>query len=145
MEYTQLFASLVIAVIGLFALMSLGADINSIQDTTLGADINGTYTAVNALAQTDLTTISTSAGVAGAAQEGQSLSTDEAGLGQRALQIITLIPRLLGLPMVMIHDAAGVFNIPSIIVDLGISLLVFAFMMTFGYLLLLGVRRVTGI
>lgn len=145
MEYKQLFASMAIALVGLVAFLGLAADFNSTYGTDLGSDINETTSRVESAISSNLTQTGREAGSAGTPQEGQSLGSGSDSLARRGLRIITLLPQLMGLPQALIRDIGGLFGVPPVIVSVGIDVFIFSFVVTLGYLLILGVRKVTGL
>lgn len=141
MEFESIFASIAVSIVAIFAFLSFTAFYNNEYGTTAGSAFNGTLASMQALGNNTLISTGTSVGNNSLPSEGAGSTTSLAELASRALKIITTVPVLLGITPTLMSEAAIIIGVPQFYVDIAITVFIFTFAMIFGYLLLLGYRR----
>ena len=145
MEFKDVFGSVAIVFIVVFAVLSFTSDINTSWGTSIGEDFRSEMQENNQLIQNTLR--DTSSGISSSAQpeEGQaSEANTEQNIFRRGLSLITNIFGFINLPNKLI----GVFldqipGFPSIIKTMAQYIFGIAYYLTLGYLLIIGRRALT--
>lgn len=145
MEFKDVFGSVAIVFIAVFAVLSLTTDINNSWGTTIGDDFRSELSENNKLINSTLR--SSSLAFSGSAQpeEGQNAEADaEQNIFRRGLNLINNIFSFINLPNKLI----GVFldqipGFPSIIKTMAQYIFGITYYLTLGYLLILGRRSLS--
>ena len=141
MEYEKVFAGLAVAAVSIYAILSMLNFYNDAYDTDRGTTFNNTLNSVALI--NNITDIGNSQASATQNIEGSGTSDPQTNLVERSLRIITILPRLLGLVPDLMEEGAIILGIPPVYVNMAIAMFVFSFTILFGYLLLIGVKRLT--
>lgn len=144
MDFIDLFKAMGVVVIGLIAFFSLATDLNLQYGSDIGSNLSSTRDRVQGLIVTDLNTTANSAGASILPQSGADEGDEDQNLLRRARNTLSQFNNLLGLPASVIRDAGDVLSVPELMTDIAVWTFYFTFALTMAYLLLLGIRRITG-
>lgn len=141
MEFEKVFTSIGITLIVLIGFFTLIQSWNTSYGTSVGTELNSTYTHIETLTTATMYNMSVTTGNATITSSGGSDDSTQANLVKRSLQIITNIPELLGLVPALFNDFSTLLGIPPIYREIATWLFIFSFVVLFAYLLLIGARR----
>jgi len=141
MEYERLFGTIGVVIISVIALFSLLNFYNESYNTNVGGNFTNTLSHVSAIGNATLINMSNEGANATQAIEGAGAVGGLIDLATRSLQIITIVPTLMGLVPALMEDAAIMIGIPPEYVAIGVAIFLFSFIILLAYLLLIGTKR----
>ena len=144
MEFEKLFATIAVVCIGAIAIMGWISYENSQYGTSVSAGFNSTMHNVQSMGINNISSFGNEFGASIVPTEGNVTGSDCTGLSclaSIALDTIKIIPKIMGMPISLLRDAAIIVGIPSAYVSIAVAVFVFSFVILFAYLLLLGVKR----
>lgn len=146
MEFKQLFASMVVVVIGLFAFNGLITDF----DTGFGSNISSNPDVAGMIdlqdqINSEISTISGTAQSNYGVEAGQNVEADpEQGAFRRGLNVVLSVGSLVNMPGKLIAEFASALGAPTALSEPASWLFNFVFYITLGYALVFGARRLLG-
>ena len=140
MEYKNVFISIGIVLIALIGITQLIGQWNNDYSATAGSTLNRTFTHMQQISNDTLISTGRSSAIDTQTVEGTGQTSSTSNLIQKSLSTIKRVPQLLGLVPSLLNDAASIIGVPTIIVDIIVTIFFFVFALTFAYLLLIGAK-----
>lgn len=143
MEFQQVFVTFAIIMVGVVSIFGLLGFWNTAYNANVGGNFSSTASHIQYITGYALNTTSTTAANSTTTQSGAGGATAQTNLATRAINILQVIPNLLGLPNAVLQDASNMVGLPTpnIYVDIANYVFMFGFVLLFAYLLIIGVRR----
>lgn len=124
----------------IFGILSMLNFYNDSYDMNVGSTFNSTMNRVAVI--NNITKITADASGSTQTIEGSGPSSAQTSLIQSSLSFIKILPQLIGLVPDMIYAGADMIGIPDTYQSLAVGVFVFAFVLLFAYLLLIGAKAV---
>lgn len=139
MEYKNVFIALTIVTIAIIGMFSWLNEWNTLYVNDAGSSFNNTLKSTSLIS--NITNIQYQINQNIESKEGQGIIDATYDLTKRAISIITIIPRMIGLYESVISDIGIILNIPPVLINIGITVFIVSFGITLAYLLLLGAKK----
>lgn len=140
MEYDKVFMAITVVAASIFGILSMLNFYNDSYDMNVGSTFNSTMNRVAVI--NNITKITADASGSTQTIEGSGPSSAQTSLIQSSLSFIKILPQLIGLVPDMIYAGADMIGIPDTYQSLAVGVFVFAFVLLFAYLLLIGAKAV---
>jgi hypothetical protein len=148
MQYESVFISLAVILVGFLAFFGANGIVTSFNEeynqTFLINDSGfaGVISRVNNNISPQFRSVGENLGGATEGEEGSGTTDENAGLIKSALRVISGVKDIMGLAPSAMKEGGRAIGIGEEYIDIGVTVFVFVFALMFGYLLLLGVRRI---
>lgn len=139
MEYKDVFASLAVVLICVIGFLGWINFLNGEYGTSVGNEFNSTLSRVDLLS--NLTALSTGASQNTIAENGAAPGDSQENFARRALGTLTLLPTMLGIVPDVLYEGSEIIGVSDTVVNIAVLVFMFAFALTFAYILILGIKQ----
>jgi hypothetical protein len=142
MDFIDVFKMAGVILIGIFVFFPLATDFNKEYGSNIGDSLSETRNKVEGMLYSNLSDMSVQTGNTVNPESGAGDTSKEEGLIRRSTEAIGKFGKLITIVPTAMGEAGDALGIPEQIVEIGKYMFIFAFAITFAYVLLLGAQSI---